>query len=342
MEYLYEFLLFAAKALVVVVAILAVIAHAVSLRMHRGYPRRKGHLEVTPLNAEYDDLENTLRMASGAASKGLRQAKKQRKRDEKQRQKEQKEKNASGEERRRIYVVDFHGDIAATRVERLRREVTAMLTFLTEEDEVVVRLESAGGTVHGYGLAASQLKRIRDAGSKLVVAVDKVAASGGYLVAAVASLLISAPFAVLGSIGVVMQLPNLNKVLKKHNVDYELLTAGKYKRTLTVFGENKPEHREKVQQELDEIHELFGDFLRESRPQITFEQVATGETWFGTKALDLNLVDEILTSDEYLLRARGEADIFELHWVDDRNPFARFMAQLGEATTEMLERFRAA
>ena len=339
MEYLYEFLLFAAKALVVVVAILAVIGYAVSIRMHRSFPRRKGHLEVTALNAEYDDLENTLRMAAGATSKGLRQAKKQRKRDEKQRQKER---SASGDERRRIYVVDFHGDIAATRVERLRREVTAMLTFLSEEDEVVVRLESAGGTVHGYGLAASQLKRIRDAGSTLIVAVDKVAASGGYLMAAVASRLISAPFAVLGSIGVVVQLPNLNKVLKKHDVDYELLTAGQYKRTLTVFGENKPEHREKVQQELDEIHELFGDFLQENRPQITLEQVSTGETWFGTKALDLKLVDEILTSDEYLLRARGEADIFEVHWVDDRNPFARFMAQLGEATTELLDRFRAA
>lgn len=338
MEYLYEFFLFAAKALVVVVAILAVIGYAVSIRMHRSFPRRKGHLEVTALNAEYDDLENTLRMAAGASSKGLRQAKKQRKRNEKQKQEDR---SASGEERRRVYVVDFHGDIAAMRVERLRREVTALLTFLTEEDEVVVRLESVGGTVHGYGLAASQLKRIRDAGAKLIVAVDKVAASGGYLMAAVASRLISAPFAVLGSIGVVVQLPNLNKVLKKHDVDYEMLTAGKYKRTLTLFGENKPEHRLKVQQELDEVHELFGDFLRENRPQITLEQVATGETWFGTKALDLKLVDEILTSDEYLLRARGEADIFEVHWVDDRNPFQRFVAQLGEATTEMLERFRA-
>lgn len=339
MEYLFEFLLFAAKALVVVVAILTVIGYAVSIRMRRSFPRRKGHLEVTALNAEYDDLENTLRMAAGATSKGLRQARKQRKRDEKEKQKER---NAASDERRRIYVVDFHGDIAATRVERLRREVTAMLTFLQKEDEVVVRLESTGGTVHGYGLAASQLKRVRDAGAKLIVAVDKVAASGGYLMAAVASQLISAPFAVLGSIGVVVQLPNLNKVLKKLDVDYELLTAGKYKRTLTLFGENKPEHRDKVQKELEEIHELFGDFLRENRPEMVLEKVATGETWFGTKALELNLVDEIMTSDEYLLRARSDADIFEVQWVDDRNPFARVMAQLGDATTEMLDRFRAA
>ncbi len=339
MEYLFEFLLFAAKALVVAVAILAVIGYAVSIRMQRSFPRRKGHLEVTALNAEYDDLENTLRMAAGATSKGFRQAKKQRKRDEKEKQKAR---DAEGDERRRIYVVDFHGDIAATRVERLRREVTAMLTFLQREDEVVVRLESTGGTVHGYGLAASQLKRVRDAGAKLIVAVDKVAASGGYLMAAVASQLICAPFAVLGSIGVVVQLPNLSKVLKKLNVDYEMLTAGKYKRTLTLFGENTPEHRDKVQEELNEIHALFGDFLQENRPQMELEKVATGETWFGTKALELNLVDEILTSDEYLLRARGDADIFEVQWVDDRNPFARVMAQLGDATTDLLDRLRAA
>lgn len=337
MEYLYEFILFAAKASVVAIAILIILGQAASIRMHRAFPRRKGHLEVTGLNAEYDDLENTLRMAAGTTSKGFRHAKKQRKRDEKLRQKER---SASTDPRRRIYVLDFHGDIAATRVERLRREVTSMLTFLTEADEVVVRLESTGGTVHGYGLAASQLKRIRDAGSKLIVAVDKVAASGGYLMAAVASRLISAPFAILGSIGVVVQLPNLNKVLKKHDVDYEMLTAGEYKRTLTVFGENKPEHREKVQQEVNEIHALIGEFLEENRPQISLDQVATGETWFGSKALDLKLVDEILTSDEYLLRARSEADIFEVQWVDDRSPFARVMAQFGEMTSDLLDRFR--
>ncbi len=332
-EYLYEFLLFAAQALVVVVAIIAVIGYGVSMRMQRTFAQRKGHLEVTGLNAELDDLENTLRMAAGASAKGLKHAKRQHKRDEKARLKER---TASAEERRRIYVVDFYGDMGATRVDRLRREVTAMLTLVSESDEVVVRLESLGGTVHGYGLAASQLKRIRDAGARLVVAVDKVAASGGYLMASVASHLIAAPFAVLGSIGVVVQLPNVSRLLKKHDVDYELLTAGKYKRTLTVFGENTPEHRAKVQQELEEIHELFGSFLHDNRPQVDLEQVATGETWYGTKALNLQLVDEVLTSDEYLLRARGEADIFEVQWVDDRSPWARLAAQVSSSATRLL------
>lgn len=335
MEYLFDFLLFAAKALVVVVAIMAVIGYGVSMRMQRAMVHRKGHLEVAGLNAELDDLERTLRMAVGASAKGVRQAKRDGKREEKLRRKER---AASTEQKRRVFVVDFLGDMGATRVERLRREVTAMLTFLGEEDEVLVRLESQGGTVHGYGLAASQLKRIRDAGSKLVISVDKVAASGGYLMASVASHLISAPFAILGSIGVVVQLPNVHRLLKKHDVDFEMLTAGQYKRTLTLFGENTPEHRAKVQQELEEVHELFGEFLQQNRPQVDLEQVATGETWYGSKARDLNLVDEVLTSDEYLLRARAEADIFEIRWFDDRTPWARFTEQMSDTVSRALGR----
>ena len=335
MEYLFDFLLFAAKALVVVVAIMAVIGYGVSMRMQRAMVHRKGHLEVAGLNAELDDLERTLRMAVGASAKGVRHAKRDGKREEKLRRKER---AASTEQKRRVFVVDFLGDMGATRVERLRREVTAMLTFLGEEDEVLVRLESQGGTVHGYGLAASQLKRIRDAGSKLVISVDKVAASGGYLMASVASHLISAPFAILGSIGVVVQLPNVHRLLKKHDVDFEMLTAGQYKRTLTLFGENTPEHRAKVQQELEEVHELFGEFLQQNRPQVDLEQVATGETWYGSKARDLNLVDEVLTSDEYLLRARAEADIFEIRWFDDRTPWARFTEQMSDTVSRALGR----
>lgn len=335
MEYLFDFLLFAAKALIVVVAIMAVIGYGVSMRMQRAMVHRKGHLEVTGLNAEFDELENTLRMAAGASAKGLRLAKRDRKREEKLRRKERAE---STEERRRVYVVDFLGDMGATRVERLRREVTAMLTFLGEDDEVLVRLESQGGTVHGYGLAASQLRRIRDAGARLVISVDKVAASGGYLMASVASHLISAPFAILGSIGVVVQLPNVHRLLKKHDVDFELLTAGQYKRTLTLFGENTPEHRAKVQQELEEVHELFGQFLQQNRPQVDLVKVATGETWYGSKALDLHLVDEVQTSDEYLLRARAEADIFEVRWFDDRTPWSRFTEQMGDTVLRLLGR----
>lgn len=337
MEYVYDFLLFTAKAVVIVVALIAVFGYAASARMHRSMAHRKGHLEVSRLNAEFDDFESTLRMASGAVSnKGLRQAKRQRKRDEKQKEKERSE---APESRRRIYVLDFEGDVAASRVSRLRREITALLTGLTEEDEVVVRLESMGGTVHGYGLAASQLKRVRDSGAKLIVAVDKVAASGGYLMASVATHLIAAPFAVIGSIGVVVEMPNLNKLLKKHDVDYEVITAGKHKRTLTLFGENRPEHRRKVQQDVDEVHELFGGYLAENRPEVPVDEVNTGETWFGARALELKLVDELVTSDEYILRARDEADIFEVKWVDDRTPVARLMEQFGDTATRLLSKF---
>ena len=108
-----------------------------------------------------------------------------------------------------------------------------------------------------YGLAASQMQRIRDKKLKLTVCVDKVAASGGYMMAVVADKIIAAPFAVLGSIGVLAQVPNFHRLLKKHDVDFEMLTAGKYKRTLTMFGENTDKGREKFQEDIEDTHVLF-------------------------------------------------------------------------------------
>jgi serine protease SohB len=212
-----------------------------------------------------------------------------------------------------VFVLDFHGDIRATRVDNLREEITSLLTLADpKRDRVVVRLESAGGLVHGYGLAASQLARIRDREIPLTVTVDKVAASGGYLMAAVAQHIQAAPFAIVGSIGVVAQLPNLHRLLKKHDVDMELHTAGQYKRTLTVFGENTEEGRQKFRQELEDIHDLFKGYVQRYRPQLDLEQVATGEHWFGERAKELNLVDSLRTSDDLLMELAKDADLYEI------------------------------
>lgn len=202
--------------------------------------------------------------------------------------------------RRRVFVLDFIGDLQASGVDALRQEVTAVLTRARSDDEVVVRVESAGGLVHGYGLAASQLNRIAAAGIRLTVCVDKVAASGGYLVACVADQILAAPFAVLGSIGVVAQIPNIHRLLKRHDIDVELLTAGKYKRTLTVLGENTEEGRQKFQHDLDATHELFKRHVAERRVRLDIDGVATGEIWLGADALAKGLIDRIQTSDEYL------------------------------------------
>lgn len=211
----------------------------------------------------------------------------------------------------KIYVLDFKGDTAASAVEQLREEITLVLaTAKAGRDRVVVRLESPGGMVHGYGLAAAQLVRLRDAGFHLTICVDKVAASGGYMMACIGSEIVSAPFAILGSIGVVAQVPNFNRLLKEKNIDFEMYTAGEYKRTVTMFGENTAEGKAKFEQELQQTHVLFKHFVEKYRPQLNVEKVATGEHWYGHDALDLNLVDKLQTSDEYLLSLLPQHDIY--------------------------------
>lgn len=214
----------------------------------------------------------------------------------------------------KVYVLDFKGDTAASAVENLREEITLILaTAKAGRDRVVVRLESPGGMVHSYGLAAAQLVRLRDAGFNLTICVDKVAASGGYMMACIANEIVSAPFAVLGSIGVVAQIPNFNRLLKEKNIDFELYTAGQYKRTVTMFGENTEEGKAKFEQELQQTHELFKHFVEKYRPQLNVELVATGEHWYGKDALELSLVDQLQTSDEYLLSLLTQHDVYMIN-----------------------------
>jgi len=222
-----------------------------------------------------------------------------------------KEARARKKNNQKVYVLDFKGDTAASAVDNIREEITLILaTAKAGRDRVVVRLESPGGMVHGYGLAAAQLVRLRDAGFQLTICVDKVAASGGYMMACIGSEIIAAPFAVVGSIGVVAQVPNFNRLLKEHHVDFELYTAGQFKRTVTMFGENTPEGKAKFEEELQQTHELFKHFVEKYRPQLNMEKVATGEHWYGRDALDLNLVDKLQTSDEYLLGLLPQHDVY--------------------------------
>ena len=211
----------------------------------------------------------------------------------------------------KVYVLDFKGDTAASAVENLREEITLILaTAKAGRDRVIVRLESPGGMVHSYGLAAAQLVRLRDAGFNLTLCVDKVAASGGYLMACIANEIVSAPFAVVGSIGVVAQIPNFNRLLKEHHVDFELYTAGQFKRTVTMFGENTEEGKAKFEEELQQTHQLFKHFVEKYRPKLNIETVATGEHWYGEDAKGLNLVDKLQTSDEYILSLLPQHDVY--------------------------------
>jgi serine protease SohB len=307
LEFLTNYGLFFAKTITWVVAIIVVISFVVAMSIKR-QRSEKGSISVTKLNEEFEDIADTLRVEL-LDEKSFKEELKQRKKQEKSAAKLKK--SAQEEDsKKRVFVVDFDGDIKASAAEGLRHIVTSILSQAREQDEVVVRLESQGGMVHSYGFASSQLARIRTKNIPLTICVDKVAASGGYMMACVANKILAAPFAVIGSIGVVASLPNFHRILKKNDIDYEMLTAGEYKRTLTVFGENTEKGRQKFQQDLEETHVLFKEFIRANRPSLDIDKVATGEIWFGSRALDSDLIDQISTSDEYLTGLYPAADIY--------------------------------
>ncbi len=328
MAFIAEYGLFLAKALTLVVAVLMVVGGltAVAQRHRKSAEQR---LEVTPLNQQYEEMEQAL-SAVLLTPPQLKRKRKQKRKADKQAEKNKGADDADGAppRRRRIFVLDFHGDIRASDVDSLRQEISAIVTVADEGDEVVVRLESGGGVVHGYGLAASQLQRIRERKIPLTVAVDKIAASGGYMMACVADTIIAAPFAIIGSIGVLAQLPNLHRLLKKHDVDFEQLHAGEYKRTLTLFGENTDKAREKMQQELEETHGLFKTFVKSQRPSLDIDRIATGEHWLGSRALELGLVDRLQTSDDYLMAAREDAQLVGLCYAGKKRLVDRLAALL--------------
>lgn len=299
-EFLAAYGLFLLKVITVVAGIIVVVVVAASAG------RKAAHegLEVENLNKKHESLVDTLHHA--VLNKG------QRKKTAKEKKQRHKAEAKEVRHRPRSFVIDFKGDLKASEVPSLREEVNAILDVATEDDEVIVRLENHGGVVHEHGLAASQLARIRDHNIPLIVCVDKVAASGGYLMACVATKICAAPFAILGSIGVIAQIPNFNRMLDSHGVDFEQVTAGKYKRTVTMFGQNTDEDRAKLKEELEDVHALFKEAVAKYRPGLDLDKVATGEHWYGSRALALGLADELRTSDEVLGERGTERDIYSV------------------------------
>jgi serine protease SohB len=311
LDFLADYGLFLAKAVTWVVAIM-VIAGFIFASAQRNAHKEKGRIVVTRLNDRYDSMHDELQV-NVLDEKELKEVEKKKKKEEKE-AKKKKSQDHDNTVKPRIFVLDFDGDVKASATDALREAVTAVLSLAKPTDEVVLRLESPGGMVHSYGFAASQLTRITAKNIPLTVCVDQVAASGGYMMACVANKILAAPFAVLGSIGVVAQLPNFHRILKKHDVDYEIFTAGEYKRTVTMLGENTEKGRKKFVEDLEDTHHLFKDFVHEHRPQVNIDEVATGEIWFGRRALAKNLIDGISTSDEYLTSFHPKAEIVEVNY----------------------------
>lgn len=336
MDLLSNYGLFLAKIVTVVIAVAAIVLIILNAALRkRG---QSGQLRLTHLGDDYQQMKEDLQLAK-MKPQVQKQWLKNHKKAEKQKAKAEKRAAKQGENetlKPTLYVIDFKGSMDASEVASLREEISAVLAVRQTGDEVLLRLESPGGVVHGYGLAASQLQRLRDGGLRVTAAVDKVAASGGYMMACVADRIVAAPFSIIGSIGVVAQIPNFNRLLKRNDIDVELHTAGQYKRTLTLFGENTEEGREKFQEDLNETHLLFKDFVHQMRPTLNIDNVATGEHWYGRQALALGLIDEIGTSDDLIIRQMKSFNVLGVHYARRRKMIDRVTHSAGSVVENLI------
>ncbi|SFM95520.1 serine protease SohB [Izhakiella capsodis] len=324
MELLSYYGLFLAKTVTLVVAIAVLIMLIANVAMRkRG---ESGQLKLTNLGDRYQAMKENMQLEcmKHHQQKLWHKAQKKKSKLEAKEEKKRARLNDVTAGKPVLYVIDFKGSMDAGEVASLREEISAVLAVAGEHDEVLVRLESPGGVVHGYGLAASQLQRLREKGIRLTVAVDKVAASGGYMMACVADEIVAAPFSIIGSIGVVAQIPNFNRLLKRNDIDIELHTAGQYKRTLTLLGENTDEGREKFREDLNETHLLFKQFVHQMRPALDIDQVATGEHWYGTQAREKGLIDAISTSDDVIIGHLERFEVIAVHFSRRKKMLDRF------------------
>ena len=313
MEILIDYLIFLLKVLTIALAVTVPLLIVISSSKGKSQP--KGTLSITNLSDKYEEMGNAIK-GSLMSSKELKKFNKELSKNKKKKDK--------GDKEETVFVLNFNGDIQASQVEKLKQEINAILLSDSACKEVVVKVESGGGSAYAYGLCAAELKRLVDNDINLTVCIDKVAASGGYLMSCVASKIIAAPWAIVGSIGVIAQLPNFHRLLKKNSIDFEMHTAGAFKRALTTLGENTEEGREKFKSDLEDLHVIFKDFVKDQRPQVDTDVVATGEVWQGEEAMEVGLVDGLETSDNYLVNLYKEAKLFEIEFVEKKNLSERF------------------
>lgn len=340
MDLIANYGLFLAKIVTVVVAIAAVVIIIVNAAQRKKH--QSGELRLTNLSEQYQEMQEDMQVSlldNHQQKLWHKGQKKKHKLEAKQAKERAKRGETSSSDKPRLYVLDFKGSMDAHEVTSLREEITAILAVIKPQDEVLLRLESPGGMVHGYGLAASQLQRLRESKVRLTVAVDKVAASGGYMMACVADRIVAAPFSIIGSIGVVAQVPNFHRLLKRNDIDVELHTAGQYKRTLTLFGENTEQGREKFREDLNDTHQLFKQFVHEMRPTLDIDAVATGEHWYGSQAKEKGLVDDVSTSDDLLIGLMKNHEAIRVRYTQRKKMMDRFTGSAANSVDRLLLRW---
>ncbi|MFV0280328.1 MAG: protease SohB [Rhodoblastus sp.] len=340
MTFWIDFAAFALKSfwLAGMIALVLIVPVIIGARVQRRGREDDDEVSIKNLDSAYDDLEARMLAATAGSKQAKAFLKERRKAAKAEAKTEAKAAEKSADEGfRNVFVIDFKGDTMASGHQAFARKVTAaLLAARPGKDEIVVNIHSPGGLVSAYGLMAAQMQRVRRAGVELTACVDQVAASGGYMMAVAANTIVAAPFAVVGSIGVVAQAPNVNRLLKKLDIDYEELTAGAHKRPMSILAPNTEEGREHFRHKLEETHVAFKDFVRENRPALNVETVGDGDYWYATDALKLGLIDAIATSDEFLLARRGKARLFAIEAPEKKTLIKLFLGRLGQAGARLL------
>lgn len=227
----------------------------------------------------------------------------------------------------KVAVLKFKGDIRASARFAFAKLVDEVVLNAREFKEVVVVVESPGGGVSEYGMLFAELERMRkcEENFQLTVVVDTVAASGGYLMSLPAHKILAAPFAMVGSIGVVSFIPNIRELLEANKIKPRTFTAGDFKRTVTLTDEGDEKSAEQYKQQLALIHEQFKQALKKYRPQVELEKVATGEAWLASTTVEkeLQLVDGLNTSHALLLEMNQSFDLVEYSSKAERKTFLK-------------------
>ena len=160
------------------------------------------------------------------------------------------------------------------------------------------------------------------------------------MMAVVADRIVASRLAVIGSIGVVGQVPNVHRLLKRFDIDVLEMTAGTNKRPVSLIGPLTDQGIETFKKQLSDTHRLFRDHVHRFRPQLDIEAVSNGDIWHGVDALTHGLIDEIATSDEMIDRARheGDLDVFSIRWRQAKNLRERLEESVSLITEKALMR----
>ena len=324
MEYLSELSLFFFKVLIAAGGFVL----AVTIPMAAAYRKKAGKKKTLKIEDLQEAMQPHLQEFQ-QLSLGKKAYKAFLKKSNKEKSEKEKKEAKAKPRRPRSFVISFKGDKSASSVENLRDEISFILNIAKKEDEVILLLESPGGLIAPYGLAASQLLRLRENNIPLTVCVDTVAASGGYLMACVGQKILAAPFAFIGSIGVIFQMPNLYEFLKKRDIDFKEITAGKHKRTLTPFGPVTEEKEQKLKEQIQKMHDQFKLWVKQQRPGLDFSKTATGEAFLGREALELRLVDKIQTSDDYIMQAMKTRSVYKIAFQGEKSLLDKLFKKTG-------------